>query len=107
MVASPWLKIFCLAPPKSAAPAVLLIHDDSCHLFKHCLKRLPPPYPSRLVLAGDLPSRFARARRASERNQNFCVRLHIHVAFGLPPPNLYEALRLSVLPTGWPTTDTA
>lgn len=79
MVASPWLKIFCLAPPKSAAPAVLLIHDDSCHLFKHCLKRLPPPYPSRMSNHTDLfwpetchPDLPGHAERLKEIRTSVC-----------------------------------
>jgi len=33
-------RYFCLAAAKAAVPeAVLLVHDDSCHLYKYCLKR--------------------------------------------------------------------
>lgn len=33
-------RYFCLAAAKFVVPeAVLLVHDDSCHLYKYCLKR--------------------------------------------------------------------
>ena len=39
-------RYFCLAAAKAAVPeAVLLVHDDSCHLYKYCLKRKEAGWP--------------------------------------------------------------
>ena len=71
-------RYFCLAAAKAVVPeAVLLVHDDSCHMYKYCLKRKE---------AG-----WAFAKRC----------LWVGLSCGLFPRKGYESVSLHVRVRGW------